>query len=70
MREGFLIEDLPNTTSCKALVSNGPVVSEEQIFKVSTNQNQELFMVAMFLLHQDKMRIFCRGPHKPHYCKV
>jgi hypothetical protein len=46
MREGFLIEDLPNTTSCKVLVSNGPVVSEEQIFKVSTNQNQELFTLS------------------------
>ena len=60
MRKGLLIEDLPNTTSCKALVSNSPVVSGEQSFEVSTNQNQELFMVAMYQLHQDKMRNFCR----------
>ena len=36
----------------------------------SANQKQELPMVAIFFADQNKMRSFCKGPHKHHSWKV
>jgi hypothetical protein len=44
--------------------SFGQAVSEENNFKKSTNQKQELPVAAMFLTDQDEMSNLYRGPSK------
>ena len=45
------------------------LVSEQKIFKISTNQKQELPMGPCFLFNWDEMRRFYRGPSIDASCK-
>jgi hypothetical protein len=45
------------------------VVSEEKMFNVSANQEEEFPNVAMLFAGSREMRNFCREPDKYHSCK-
>jgi hypothetical protein len=58
----FFIEDLPNIIPVKFVSNRHSTFRGEDYFCIMANQKEECLYWPCFLLDQNEMRKFCRGP--------